>query len=27
MVEEMATRIIAERKEAIETGTIRAPKH
>jgi hypothetical protein len=27
MVEETADRIVAQRKEAIETGTVRAPKH
>jgi hypothetical protein len=27
MVEETADRIVAHRKEAIETGTVRAPKH
>src|SRR2546423_651262 len=27
MVEETANRIVAQRKEAIETGTVRAPKH
>jgi 2-hydroxy-3-keto-5-methylthiopentenyl-1-phosphate phosphatase len=27
MIEETASRIVAERRQAIETGTIRAPKH
>jgi hypothetical protein len=27
MVEEIADRIVEQRKTAIETGTVRAPKH
>ena len=27
MVEEIANRMVEERKPAIETGTVRAPKH
>ncbi|MEP6603506.1 MAG: hypothetical protein ABJB69_06135 [Spartobacteria bacterium] len=27
MVHETADRIVAQRKDAIETGTVRAPKH
>jgi hypothetical protein len=27
MVEEIANRMVEERKAAIETGTVRAPKH
>jgi hypothetical protein len=27
MVKEIANRIVAERKAAVETGTVRAPKH
>jgi hypothetical protein len=27
MVEEIADRIVAQRRSAVETGTVRAPKH
>jgi hypothetical protein len=27
MVQETADRIVAQHKEAVETGTVRAPKH